>query len=297
MRIRVPATTANMGPGFDCIGMALQLYNEIEVEEIEKGVQIEIMNKQNSGIPLDERNLIYQCMMEFCKWTDTKFKGVSIKQYDDIPMTRGLGSSAACIVSGLMAANELTGAKLSKKELAKMAALIEGHPDNAAPAVLGNMIIAAQDETQMHFVEIDVPKEIKCLTMIPQFELSTEKARNVLPKAVSLHDSVYNISRAALFVAKMLSGQLDDLDFCLEDRLHQPYRKKLIPHVDEIFEYSKKIGTKGMFISGAGPTLIALVDSDYDQIVKKMDEELKTLPIKWDVKLLDVDRTGAVVVK
>ena len=295
IKIKIPATTANMGPGFDCLGMALNLYNEIDIEEISEGCIIEVAEGDPVGVPLDETNLIYETMLSFCEMTNTKLKGVHLKQYNRIPITRGLGSSAACIVGGLLAANALTGANLSKQRLAEMASMIEGHPDNVAPAILGGMVIAAQNDQAMKCVQIPVPEQVRCVVMVPDFKLSTEKARDVLPQTLPMKDSIYNISRAALLVGSMMSGNLDNLDFAMEDVLHQPYRQQLIPNMEEIFTACRELGAKGVFLSGAGPTLIALIDSNYDEFVNNISLHLKQYPVKWDVNLLEVDPTGATI--
>ena len=160
IHIQIPATSANMGPGFDSIGVALQLYNHIWVEEIAEGVVIEVKREQAIPVPRNEENLIYQTMKYLYDQKGLTMPGVRIIQEDYIPMVRGLGSSAACIVGGLMAANELAGRPCTKEELAQMAAKLEGHPDNSNPAIFGSMVVGAQDENRMNHVRLDLPEDL-----------------------------------------------------------------------------------------------------------------------------------------
>ena len=299
IHIQTPATTANMGPGFDCIGMALQMYNHLWVEELESGLVIESKNP-NTRVPTDERNLIYASILRFFKETGktVPFKGLRLVQRDDIPQTRGLGSSAACIVSGLTAANALSGNMLSKKELAEMASMIEGHPDNAAPAVLGGMVVAAMSGGGgLDYVKMDMSAAVKAGirfgVMIPDFSLSTEKARKALPDMYSRADVVFNASRAALMVAAMHAGDYSLLSTATEDRIHQPYRSEYIPGMKEIFAEAKALGAQGVFLSGAGPTLIAIYDSN--EVRSGLTACLRTMNDAWMLLELEPDMEGVVV--
>ena len=204
IHIRIPATSANMGPGFDCIGVALELYNHLWVEEIPKGLRIEVKRKQEIEIPMDESNLIYQTMKYFYDQKGLIMPGVHLIQEDYIPMVRGLGSSAACIVGGLIAANELAGRPCDKEELAQIAAKLEGHPDNSNPAIFGSMVVGAQDEEKMMHVRLDLPEDLVFAIMVPEFPVSTAKARGVLPEGYSRKEVVFNVSRGALLVASMM---------------------------------------------------------------------------------------------
>lgn len=290
--IKVPATTANMGPGFDSIGMAFQMYNHTYIEEIEKGLEIEIKKNQDFLIPTDEKNLIYKTIKTFFQECGKSVPGIKIIQNDEIPLTRGLGSSAACIVAGLMAANELSGSKLSKKELAEIAAKLEGHPDNSTPAILGGMVVGAMDNEKLNYIKLNISEELKFNVMIPQFPLSTEKARNVIPKKIDLKDAVFNLSRTALLVAAITYNDFDKLSAAMDDRLHQPYRMPIIPDMEIIFKKAKEYGSKAVFLSGAGPTIIAITHKN-DSFENKMKEFLESLNNKWDFKDLKPDLNGA----
>ena len=293
IKVKVPATTANMGPGFDCIGMALTMYNIVYAEQIEKGLEI-IIQDGNPNIPTNEDNLIYKTICYFYENIGKPVPGIRLIQQDCIPHTRGLGSSAACIVAGLHIANAMSQSFFSKEELVQMAACIEGHPDNTTPALLGGMTIGAMNEKDMKYVKIRVPDTLHFAVMIPDFTLSTELARKALPKQVDIKDAVFNASRAALLAASMMSGDMDNLEIATQDRLHQPYRSKLIPHMDAILVQAKRYGAKGTFLSGAGPTLLAVIKNVVD-FRREMVAYLEGLDEKWQVQMLQADNEGAKV--
>lgn len=293
IKVKVPATTANMGPGFDSIGMALTMYNIVYAEQIEEGLEI-IIQDGNSGIPTNENNLIYKTICYFYDNIGKEVPGIRMIQQDSIPHTRGLGSSAACIVAGLHIANAMSQSFFSKEELVQMAAQIEGHPDNTTPALLGGMTIGAMNEKDMKYVKIRVPDNLHFAVMIPDFTLSTELARQALPKHVRLNDAVFNASRAALLAASMLTGDIDNLEIATEDRLHQPYRAHLIPDMNEILDKARAYGAKGTFLSGAGPTLMAVIKNVVD-FRREMVSYLGTLKESWQVQMLQADNEGAKV--
>lgn len=297
IHIRVPATSANMGPGFDSIGVALQLYNHLWVEEIPEGVEIEIRKEQPIVIPTDESNLIYQTMRKLYDAKGLKMPGVRLIQSDDIPMVRGLGSSAACIVGGLMAANELAGRPCTKEELAEMAAQMEGHPDNSNPAFFGSMVVGALGEKNMKHVRLELPDDLFFAIMVPDFPVSTERSRSVLPTAYSRSDVVFNVSRAALLVASLMTGKFENLEMAMEDKIHQPYRKELIPHMEDIFAKAKESGATACYLSGAGSTLMAMVTKDKAETFRnQMSAYFAARPNNWQLTLLKPDLEGAVVV-
>ncbi len=296
IHVQIPATSANMGPGFDSIGIAVELYNHIWVEEIPEGVQIEVKRKQAIPVPLDETNLIYQTMKHFYDQKGLKMPGVRLVQEDYIPMVRGLGSSAACIVGGLFAANALAGNICDKDELAQMAAQLEGHPDNSNPAIFGSMVVGALNEKEMKHVRLELPDDLIFAIMVPDFPVSTEKARGVLPDSYSRGDVVFNASRAALLVASMLTGKYENFDMAMEDRVHQPYRASLIPGMEEIFAHAREYGAVASYLSGAGSTLMAMVTKDKaEDFQKKMTAYLGTLPHHWELTLLKPDMEGVKV--
>lgn len=297
MHIKVPATSANMGPGFDSIGIALQLYNHLWFEQIEEGLEIIIKRKHEIEIPTDKNNLIYKTMVDFFAETGNVMPPVRLIQEDYIPMVRGLGSSAACIVAGLLAANHLSGCHYSREELAQIAAKIEGHPDNSNPALFGGMVVGATDYNEMRHVRLDLPKDLVFAIMVPNFPVSTHDARNVLPSTYDRSDAVFNASRAALLVASIYSGSYENLSMAMQDSIHQPYRSQLIPDMERIFKAAKNYGALGAYLSGAGSTLMAvLTDKQAETFQYKMTAYLKAIPNEWQLTLLKPDEKGAQLV-
>lgn len=298
LHIMVPATSANMGAGFDSIGVALELYNHLWVEEIDKGLEIIVRKKQALEIPTDRTNLIYKTMVDFYAAIGKKPPGVRLIQQDDIPLTRGLGSSAACIVAGLLAANHLSGEQYPLDKMVQLAARLEGHPDNSNPALLGGMVIGALDHNEMRYAKIPLPEQLRFAVMIPDFPVSTADSRRVLPDMVSRRDAIFNASRAALLVASMASGALDNLAMAMDDRLHQPYRKALIPEMERIFKASMGYGAKAAYLSGAGSTLIAVLTEDLaEAFAHRMSAYLEAMPNHWQLLMLKPDVNGARVIE
>ena len=294
MHIKVPATSANMGPGFDSIGVALELYNHLWFEEIEQGVEIIVKKEHEIKIPTDKNNLIYKTMVDFFAETGNVMPGVRLIQKDDIPMVRGLGSSAACIVAGLLAANHMSGCHYSREQLAQIAAKIEGHPDNSNPALFGGMVVGALDHNEMRHVKLDLPKDLVFAIMVPDFPVSTEDSRKVLPDMYTKTDAVFNASRAALLVASIYAGDYENLAMAMQDRIHQPYRSQLIPDMDRIFKAAKNYGALATYLSGAGSTLMAVLTDDKAEVFQqKMAAYLKAIPNEWQLTLLKPDTKGA----
>lgn len=286
VRVKVPATTANIGPGFDCLGMAIDVYNTIEVEECDEGLYIEVMGQGCREIPRDRTNLVYRSMQKVFDEVCYRPKGIRMTLINDIPVARGLGSSAACIVGGMVAANALSGFRLGLHELMKLAVQVDGHPDNVVPALVGGMTAACLEGDEVLYVKMDPPPGIKLAVMIPDFELNTSKARRVLPDAIPFKDVVFNISRTAILVAALLTRKLDMLAVATQDRLHQPYRKALIPHWDDIFSYAGKWGAKGIFLSGSGPAVVAILDEGNVAFIDKMKEAVSAFQEKWEIRMV-----------
>ena len=270
-KIQIPATSANLGAGFDALGLALTYYNYVEMEECD---HIDISSSDNLDIPTDERNLIYISAKDLFEVCGKKLDGLKIRQTNNIPMTRGLGSSSACIIAGLVGANKILGEPLTKDDLVDLSAQIEGHPDNTAPALLGGIVTAVFDGRKVHWVKQEVYTKLKFVAIIPDFELKTEMARACLPKEISHKDAVYNLSRAALFSASLLTGKFENLRTAVHDRLHQPYRMELIPRCREVFDIAYTHGAYGAYISGAGPTVMAIVDENNTYLQEKLSSLL-----------------------
>lgn len=292
LKIRVPATSANIGPGFDSLGLALKLYNLVYMEENEGP---DIATLDGTVVPLDEENLIYKSAKFFYDLCGRPFPGLKIRQENNIPMTRGLGSSSACIVAGIVGANALLGEPLKKDDLVNLAAVLEGHPDNSTPAILGGLTTAVLQENRVYSVKVPVSGRIKFAAFIPDFELKTEVSRAALPTEVSHKDAVFNVSRAALMTAALFSGSLDNLRIAVEDKLHQPYRMQFIPGAEDIFELAMRYGAYGAYISGAGPTLMGIVNVTDLGYCERAKADLLKNDKGWDLVMLDCDETGAVV--
>ena len=291
IKITVPATSANLGSGFDSLGLALTMYNTIYLEEYDG---IDIVSLDDVEVPSDESNLIYSSAKRIYEILDKPFKGLKIRQKNDIPMARGLGSSSACLVGGLMGANALLGNALTKDELINLSAAIEGHPDNTTPAILGGLVTCAVDHGKVYSVSVPVDGHAKFVALIPPETLKTSHARSVLPQTVSRENSVFNLSRAALMTASLFSGRLENLKIATDDMLHQPFRMGLIKGADTAFRVAYETGAYGVYISGAGSTIMAIVDDKDDTFAARIGVELKKNGIfNWTVTELRTDSKGA----
>ncbi|MGN8772232.1 homoserine kinase [Paenibacillus barengoltzii] len=259
VRVKVPASTANLGPGFDTLGMALNLYAWIEMKPATSTV-ITLHGGNLEGLPTDKSNLVYQVAQSVFAEAGVALPELEISMKSDIPLTRGLGSSASAIVGALFAANLLIGEPLSKAKLFDMATALEKHPDNVGASLYGGIITAVWDGAHADVLRIEPPADLEVLVAIPDFQLSTSKAREALPKQISLQDAVYNVSRTSLLTAALAAGRLDLIPAAMRDRLHQPYRAALVPGMARILEEATAHGALGAALSGAGPTLLCLTD-------------------------------------
>ncbi|SJZ53949.1 homoserine kinase [Selenihalanaerobacter shriftii] len=294
-RVKVPATTANLGPGFDILGMALDFYNIIEVREREEGLKIEIEGLGADELPTDENNLAYQAMDYLFSRTDYSPAGLEINLINQIPLSRGLGSSATVIVGGLVLANCLAGEPFSTDELLNFATKIEGHPDNVAPALLGGVVISVMTEDgEIIYKRLDVPK-LSTVVGIPDFKLSTTEAREVLPAQVIFEDAVFNSSRVALLIASLMSKDYDLLATCFEDRLHQSYRQDLVPGMDSVIKYTKEAGALAVALSGAGPSIIALTLNQEESVGKTMVQTFARHGIEANYKITKPATEGVII--
>lgn len=280
IRVMVPATTANIGPGFDCLGIALNLYNTIEVEEIDEGLIIEVEGIDKELIEANENNLVYISMMKVFKTLDYLPTGLKIKQLNNIPVARGLGSSAATIVGGLVAANKICNNKLSRDEILNMAIEIEGHPDNVAPALLGGFVVSFKEDEEIQYVNFQVDEKLSFWAVFPDVSLSTSLARSILPDTILFKDAVYNIGKASILVAALASGKYNLIAHALKDRLHQPYRIELMESLKLIFNYAEK-DNMNVYLSGAGPTVILLSVKNQNEDANKLKSLIGGLPERW----------------
>lgn len=289
VRIKVPATSANLGPGFDVAGLALTLYNTFTFELNDGGLNI-------SGCPTqfcNENNLTYQAFKEAATYCGLDYKGVNIDCISQVPYTRGLGSSSTCIVAGIVGAFAFKDKAEDRQEILELATKIEGHPDNVAPAIFGGLTVSVMESNNVLTLNIPVKHDYRFVALIPPFTLSTEQSRKVLPQTLDRQDAIKNVSHLALVVASLINGYDEGLKLGFKDKLHQPYRGVLIKGFDEIMkkmEQDKKV--LGCYLSGAGPTLMAVIKAEDKMGVVRIKEELGSLLNDWDVVKLELDHRG-----
>ena len=298
MKIKVsfPATSANVGSGFDALGLAVTLYNTVTFEESDK---LDISAADGTRIPRNESNLVYRSAKGLFDKVGKKIPPLKIVQTNPIPMARGLGSSSACIIAGLLGANRMLGDVLNTQELLTLATAIEGHPDNAA--LLGGLTSSVFEDGVVYSVKRDVDQSLCFAAIVPDYKLLTEAARAALPKQVAHKDAVYNLSRAALVPAAFCEGRHDLLGIATEDKLHQPYRMPLMPGSREVFGLAKQCGAKAVYVSGAGSTVMAVAErAEAERFYAGLRAGLETLEgldgcEAFTLLELDADNTGATV--
>ena len=306
--VKGPASSANLGPGFDCLGMALPIYNTITIEETVlpgTGIEINILSEDETiddlsfeNIPKDENNLVYKAIEMLYNSIGQVPSELKINIQTGIPIARGLGSSSAVIVGGLLAANKLLGDPADETALLAIATEVEGHPDNIAPAILGGVVLANQeDDSSLSYCKLNWPEDWDITVCIPDFQLSTEIARSVLPKEVSISDAVFNAKHLAMLIQALNTGDDKLMKLALKDKLHQPYREKLIPGMREIMEVFKhEDGVLGCVLSGAGPSLLVIsYKYDLDKIKSTVKEIWEMQNIKSEIRTLKVEEQGALV--
>ncbi|NWF59362.1 MAG: homoserine kinase [Fischerella sp.] len=293
--VTVPATTANLGPGFDCIGAALTLYNEFKfTTHTQEKVIITVTGAEAERVQTDESNMLYQAFVKLYEYLGQTQPPVQIEINLGVPLARGLGSSATAIVGGLVGANVLAGEPLSQSQVMELAIAMEGHPDNVVPAFVGGCRLAATSNAGWEICEVPWHEEIVPIVAIPDFELSTKEARRVLPKEVSRADAIFNAAHLGLLLRGLETGRGDWLRAALQDKLHQPYRKALIKGYDAVNAAAVAAGAYGMVISGAGPTLLALTDIAHSEAVATaMATAWQSEGISPVVRSLKVDNQGA----
>lgn len=294
----VPGTTANIGVGFDCLGAALTIYNEFQftpLNDSEKFV-ITVEGEEAHRVITDKNNLLYRAFLKFYQHLDRIPPKVAIHTKLGVPLARGLGSSATAIVGGLMGANALAQNPLDITEIRDLAIALEGHPDNVVPAILGNCQLSVGN-SGWQITEVPWHPDLVPVVAIPNFELSTEEARSVLPSTYSRSDAIFNISRMGLLLRGLATNSDGWLRMALEDKLHQPYRQKLIRGYAAVKQAAIANGAYGLVISGAGPTLLALCDrAIVSEVVAAMTDAWKSEGVSPTVKSLALDSEGARVI-
>lgn len=298
--VRVPATTANCGSGFDCFGIALTYYNTFTFSILENpGFKVEVQGEGSDSFLPNSSNLAIDSFLQVFKKNNKPLPcGVGLKMQNNIPLARGMGSSSSAIVGGVLAGSILSGSNLSKQQLLSLANEIEGHPDNVAPAILGGITLSYMEDNDVFSHNILSPVPFKLVVVVPQLRLETKLARSVLPKEIKIKDAIFNMSRTALFVNSIQTGNLHYLKHALQDRIHQPYRSTLIPNMQKVFDSAILGGAFGAAISGAGSSLIAFcpIDSNTESIGKSMQQVFVDSGINACYHVLDVDNDGAIVI-
>ena len=301
MRIKVPASSANLGSGFDTVGLALSLYNFFDVLEILPAGQyeVEVVGEGAGNKGLAVRNGVVASFERACRSWGMEPPGLRLRTLNAIPMKRGLGSSSSAIVGGVAIANELRKEPLSREELLPLMVSMEGHPDNVVPCCLGGMVVSCWDGENLRFVRMPpLPEDICAVVAVPAVELSTEEARRALPDQVSLKDAVYNLSRAALLAASWATGNWDNLPWAMDDRLHQPFRARLFPGGESILEEVRAIGQcSGVAISGSGPSVLAFARSGVPEMAGLMCSIFSRFGLRSRFFVLSEDREGLSVIR
>lgn len=283
MKLIVPATSANIGPGFDSMGVALSKYLVVEV--LEPCSEWLVEHDLGEHIPTDQSNLLIKTALA----VKADLSPHRLKMTSDIPLARGLGSSSSVIVAGIELANQLGQLNLSQKETLQLATELEGHPDNVAPALLGNLVIASYVDKTLHFVRNDFPA-CDFVTFIPEYELKTSDSRHVLPEQLPYGEAVAASALANIAIAALLQGDLRTAGQAIKaDRFHQPYRKNLVKEYDKVSQLAKDYDSYATYLSGAGPTIMTLLPQGKGAIFA---DSLQALSLNGDVALLTIDKEG-----
>lgn len=293
--VSVPATTANLGPGFDCLGLALDWWNTITVEP-SRTFQVKLRG-DSEGLPADESNMVVEHIRIFFQHFGAPMPTLRVTMTNRIPIGKGFGSSAAALVGGLLAGNALAGTPLTAQELLELANELEGHPDNVSAAIFGGFTISAFEGTRVVCATVEPCADWRAVVYIPEHPLSTKKARNILPTEISRGDAVFNIGRAALLAYAFTTRQASFLKIATQDRLHQPYRVPLVKGMPEMLDAACAAGANGAALSGAGPSLIAFAVSQAQalKIRSAFAETALKLKLNGEAKILKLSAEGAQV--
>jgi len=299
--VLTPATSANLGPGFDSLGLALRLYNRFEVEERKGDPQqpvIEIEGALGSELSTGADNLFFRSFTLLFERMQMAVPSVRIRTTTNIPPGCGLGSSATAVVGGLVAANEwlrLKGLALPKEELLELAVEAEAgnHPDNVAPALLGGLVATTSMEGKIHAIKTPFPDEIKAVVFTPSFPMDTIAGRKLLPASYSKADVTFNTGRVALLLTALQMGRYEVIGEAMQDRLHQPYRQALFPAMPDIINAAIAAGAYGASLSGGGSSLIALASSRFHDVLRAMETTARAAGIEGTGRILRADQNGA----
>lgn len=307
--VKVPATIANIGPGFDCLGLAIPIYNTVTIEETVlpgTGVEINVLASEDltdelslEHIQMDENSIIYKAVELLYNSIGQTPSELKITIHSEIPIAKGLGSSASVIVGGLIAANELLGHPADEAALLSIATEVEGHPDNVTPAIVGGIVISSsEDDGSIVYRKLDWPEDWVLTVIVPDYELATEISRSVIPKEIPLKDAVFNLQRMAMFTTALTNKDTSLMKLALKDKLHQPYRQKLVPGFDKITKNLKhEDSVLGCVLSGAGPSVLVISKKNgVEKIRNIIKETWKDLDINAKVLTLPIEQNGAKVI-
>ena len=286
VKVKVPATSANLGVGYDCLGIALDAYCVATFEEIEQGLEISGCEQAYC----DSENLFYRSFCAALEYMQKKVTGVRIHVESSIPFARGLGSSADCIVAGITAASTMFHNAMNKYEIFDLATKLEGHPDNVAPAIFGALCVSFTEEGHASMIRYGIKRDMNFIAVIPDYEIKTADARQVLPTQMSYGDAVYQMGRCAALAKALEIGNMLIVKKACKDKMHKPYRKQLIPEYDEIQALCERLGADTMFLSGSGSTMMALTREE--ECAMQLKKQLQGQYPAWDIRILHATYDG-----
>lgn len=298
VRIRIPASTSNLGCGYDTFGMALGYYNYIEASFAD-AFSLSISGEGAHRLQATPANMVARAAAAAYELAEQPLPPIAFRCENNIPTSRGLGSSSAAIVGGIFAANQLMGETLSKAEMLALAARLEGHPDNVASALYGGFTVTACECGRLYCKSLPLPASLRAVIAVPDFLIPTKKARSIMPKQVGLEDAVYNVSHAAYLALSLAEGDLGGFGAMLFDRLHQPYRATLIQGAKEVMEAAIAAGAIGCVISGSGPSMISFSEDDAvlnENIAAAMREAFQQYDVDCRIIGATMDNRGTIVV-
>lgn len=298
-KIRIPCSTSNLGPGFDAIGLALQLYNTFTFERLSDGLEITIEGEGAGQLETGPDNRTYRSYVAVFEALSLSPYPVHIHQHNEIPLARGLGGSATAVLAGVIGALVLLDKEAKVGDVLGYATLIENHPDNLTPSMVGGLTVSFWEPGRIVYIRLDPPERLTSVVLIPDFTLETGQARRVLPRQVPLVDAVTNLRGSAMIMAAVATGEIDKLALAMGDRLHQPYRAPLLPGMYDIFQAALEAGSPGVALSGAGSGIFAfaLKDGDPDAVGRAMVREAAAGGINSTYLILPIDRDGVRITK
>ena len=291
----IPASTTNLGPGFDVLGLALKLYSTVSLEEIDSDVIVDVHGVDQDKISASVDNIAFESANYVFQKAGYQPKGIKLTISNGIPAVRGLGGSGTAILGGLLCANAICGNPFSSDQILDFAIEREGHPDNVTASLLGGLTVSVVDKENVKTIKLVPSENLRVVVAIPDYTLSTKKARKVLPQNLDRQSAIYNIGRSSLLVAAIASGKLDLLNVAMQDLLHQPYRAKLVPGFEDVCDSAVQAGALSVALSGAGPSIAAYCTGMEDQVANAMIGSFAENGLNAVAKVLEIDSAGATV--